>query len=221
MYTHSNQGSCVDHQGRQPISHSSIPSQWLIIHQRHSKLLFAAHPELPSMLAPCHPNKHPPSHLQRTTNPNQHHITHSTVPLNHNTCKSLLWHVHFHLLPINHTPPEDHTDFGAPAQRTPAPFVATPREELERVARDAVVETRRWSYHRRLGIPVAHEVGVEGWVVGAWHGGGHGGYVVLCFVVVELLVGEVLGLVGRTCQSGRCGDVGLLMLFDCAQRPAL
>jgi len=52
------------------------------------------------------------------------------------------------------------------------------------VARDAVVETRRWSYDRRLGVPVAHEVGVEGWVVGAWHGGGHGGLWNLCGAIV-------------------------------------
>ena len=73
------------------------------------------------------------------------------------------------------------------------------------MTRDAAVETRRWNYHRRLGVPVAHEVGVEGWVVGAWHDVGHGRLYSFClmvgFIVAQLLLEGVLiymvgGLVG-------------------------
>jgi len=46
----------------------------------------------------------------------------------------------------------------------------------------------RWWRRRRLRVSVAHEVGVEGWVVGAWHCGGHGGG--------GLVVGVLLGWVG-------------------------
>lgn len=42
--------------------------------------------------------------------------------------------------------------------------------------RYAVGRTRR--NYRWLGVSVAHEVEVEGWVAGAWHGVGH------CWVVV-------------------------------------
>lgn len=42
------------------------------------------------------------------------------------------------------------------------------------MARNAVERRRCW---RRLWVSVAHEVGVEGWVVGSWHGGGHGWWI--------------------------------------------